>query len=201
MNLRPLTVAAAIVLFSSIVWPQATYFPPNCLDESPKSSQFKEQWYSKQLSGLHETSLWEASRATAQVQVYRFLYLRSFHHPIVVRVDVNKDGKGLLTTRIGSGRGGIEPGHLIVNKSRKMSAEETSWFVDRIDELGFWQLPTYEKSDEIGVDGAQWILEGVKDGKYLVVDRWSPDRGPVKGLGTLMMFDLAKIKLLYQDVY
>jgi hypothetical protein len=201
MNLRPLTVAAAIVLFGSIVWPQVKYFPPNSLDESPESSQFRERWYSKQLSGLHEPSLWETSKATEQVQVYRFLYLRTFDRPIVVRVDVNKDGKGLLTTRIGSWRGGIEPGHLIVNKSRKMSVEETSSFVDRIEELGFWQLPTYEKSDVIGVDGAQWILEGVKGGKYLVVDRWSPDRGPVKGLGTLMMFDFARIKLLYQDVY
>jgi|SRR5580700_5743505 hypothetical protein len=201
MNLRPLTAAATIVIFGSIVLAQVAYFPPNSLEESPKSSQFKEQWYSKQLSGLHETSLWEASRRTEQVQVYRFLYLRSFHNPIVVRLDVEMNGKGLLTTKIGSGQGGNEPGHLITDKSRKMSVEETSWFVDRIDELGFWQLPTYEKSDTIGVDGAQWILEGVKGGKYLVVDRWSPDKGPVKGIGTLMMFDLAKIKLLYQDVY
>ncbi|HTC65260.1 MAG TPA: hypothetical protein VK709_20635 [Candidatus Saccharimonadales bacterium] len=201
MNKGFFVVTTAILLFGSIVLSQVSYFPTNSLDESLSSSQFKEKWYSKQLSGLHETSLWQASKATEQIQVYRFLYLRSFHHPIVVRVDVSKDGKGLLTTKIGSGSGGNEPGHLIMNKTRRMSAQETSWFVNRIDELGFWQMPTIEKTDTIGVDGSQWILEGVKNGKYLVVDRWSPQTGPLKGLGTLMMFDLAKIKLLYQDVY
>jgi len=114
---------------------------------------------------------------------------------------VGKDGKGLLTTKIGSGPFGSHPEHLVVNKSRKMSAQQTSWFVDKVDEVGFWHLPTYEKSDVIGTDGSQWILEGVKKGKYLIVDRWSPDRGPVKALGTAMMFDLAKLKLLYQEVY
>ena len=29
----------------------------------------------------------------------------------------------------------------------------------------------------VGVDGAQWIFEGVKDSTYHVVDRWSPDNG------------------------
>jgi hypothetical protein len=201
MNLRPLTVAVGIVLFGSIVCPQAAYFPPNSLEESPKSSQFKEQWYSKELSGLHEPSLWEASRAAKQVQVYRFLYLRAFDHPIVVRVEVNMDGKGLLTTKVAGWRNGSKPGHLIVNKTRKMSVDQTNWFLYVIDQLGFWQLPTHDKSDVMGLDGSQWILEGVKDGKYLVVDRWSPHEGPVKGLGTVMMFDLAKIKLLYQEVY
>ncbi len=201
MNFRLFTIASSIVLFASIAGSQVTYFPPNSLEESPKSSQFREQWYSKELGGLHEGSLWEASKTGDQIQVYRFLYLRSFDHPIAVRLDVGKDGKGLLTTRIASDRDGDKPGRLILNKTRKISAEQTRWFLDRLDELGFWQLPTYEKSDTIGVDGAQWILEGVKDGKYLVVDRWSPDKGPVKALGTLMMFDLAKIKLLYQEVY
>jgi len=27
----------------------------------------------------------------------------------------------------------------------------------------------------LGVDGARWVLEGVKNGEYHVVDRWSPE--------------------------
>ncbi len=27
------------------------------------------------------------------------------------------------------------------------------------------------------MDGSQWVLEGVRDGRYHVVDRWSPESG------------------------
>ena len=36
-------------------------------------------------------------------------------------------------------------------------------------------MPT--EDSRLGNDGAQWILEGMKDGRYHVVDRWSPDGG------------------------
>ena len=42
---------------------------------------------------------------------------------------------------------------------------------------------------------------GVKDGTYHVVDRWSPDKCEVHSLGIMMLIDLAKLKLLYQEVY
>jgi hypothetical protein len=51
------------------------------------------------------------------------------------------------------------------------------------------------------LDGAQWILEGVKNGKYQVTDRWSPEVGPIRNLGIMMLIDLAKLKLLYEEVY
>ncbi len=57
------------------------------------------------------------------------------------------------------------------------------------------------KTDEIGVDGAQWIVEGIKDGRYKVVDRWSPEKGAVRALGLTMLLDLAKLKLQYREVY
>ncbi len=49
--------------------------------------------------------------------------------------------------------------------------------------------------------GAQWLAEAVKDGQYKVVDRWSPEKGPIHTLGIVMLIDLAKLKLLYQEVY
>jgi hypothetical protein len=81
--------------------------------------------------------------------------------------------------------------------------ERTSWVLDRIDELKFWSLPTTFPADPnvVGVDGAEWIFEGVKNSKYHVVDRWSLEKGEVHALGIMMLIDLAKLKLLYQDVY
>jgi hypothetical protein len=91
-----------------------------------------------------------------------------------------------------------------------LTKEHTASFLDQINEAGFWDLATYEKEVvgadgkkivEVHVDGAEWILEGVKDGKYKIADRWSPEKGPVRALGLTMLMDLAKLKLLYEEVY
>jgi hypothetical protein len=138
------------------------------------------------------------------------LWLRSFHHPISVRLDVAEDGTAVVTTKITSGQGGYEPRKLLVNKSDSLTKGHTASFLDQINEVGFWDLTTYERGEvgpdgkttvEVNVDGAQWILEGVKDGKYKIADRWSPEKGPVRALGITMLIDLAKLKLLYEEVY
>jgi hypothetical protein len=75
--------------------------------------------------------------------------------------------------------------------------------LDRVEELKFWSLSTNppKNPNVFGVDGAQWILEGVRDEQYHVVDRWSPPSGEVRTLGLAMLIDLARLKLPSQDVY
>jgi hypothetical protein len=206
-----LSATFATFLFLCPVKDQTEYFPPGILDDLEQSSHFKEQWYSDQLRALKEPSLWELSK-TQKTEMYRFLWLRSFHRPISVRLDIHQDGTGLLTTKSTNGQGGYKPGELVINKTRALTKKQTSQALARINGNGFWGLPSYEKPKEgigtngektveIGLDGAQWILEGVKDGKYQVTDRWSPKDGPIHNLGTMMLIDLAKLKLPLQQVY
>jgi len=188
------------------------YFPSVSLDEESRSSDSKKQWYSEVLRTLDEPSFAAELESSGSTESYRFLWLRSFHHPVAIRVDINHDGTSLLTTKISDGKGGYEPGKLIVNRKRRLTKEQTSWFLDRTRELDFWSLPTYERQiEQIGpngektvtvqLDGARWVLEGIKDKKYQIVDRWSPENGAVHTLGIIMLIDLAKLKILYQDVY
>jgi hypothetical protein len=181
---------------------QLSYFPAGILDEDAKADKFKCEWYSNALASLKEPSFWQSSKAQ-KVQSYRFLWLRSFHHPISVRLDARPDGTALLTTKITSGKGGYEPGHLIEKRTQKLTKEQTESFLEEIQEFKFWTLPTSPPKDPnvVELDGAQWVLEGIKDGHYHVIDRWSPDKGEVHALGIIMLIDLAKLKLLYQDVY
>jgi hypothetical protein len=112
------------------------------------------------------------------------------------------NGTSTLTTKITSGEGGYKPGKILVNRKRPLTQDETAGVIARFNELGFWDLPAYEKPHEsVDLDGAQWVLEGVKDGKYHLTRRWSPANGPVRTLGIVMLIDVAKLKLLYQDVY
>jgi hypothetical protein len=89
---------AALLLFYPTIAAQVDYFPRGILDENPHSSLLDEQWYSKHLKALQEPSLWNLS-GTQKSETYRFLWLRTFHHPISVRLDVNPNGTSTLTTK------------------------------------------------------------------------------------------------------
>src|SRR5262245_51972945 len=93
---------------------QTKFFPPGTLGETKQLDQFVSDWYTKQLKALKEPSLWELSKKSVP-QAYRFLWLRSFHHPVAIRLDINADGTARLTTKMTSGAGGYAPGKLIQN--------------------------------------------------------------------------------------
>jgi hypothetical protein len=176
------------MLLASVTKAQVKYFPPD----------FHDNWYAPHLSALSEPSLWESSK-TRKTQSYRFLWLRTFHHPISIRIDVNSDGTALLTTKMTSGAGGYKPGKLIQNETRTFTSEQTNWFLGKIEAHSFWKLPSTQ--EDRGVDGAQWIIEGVRNGTYHIVDRWSPEDGQIRALGLFMVNDLAKIRLAAKEVY
>jgi hypothetical protein len=167
---------------------QIKYFPP----------EFPANWYAKHLIALKEPSLWESSKVEKTTS-YRFLWLRTFHHPIVIRIDVNIDGTSLLTTKMTSGAGGYGPGRLIQNETRTLSREQTKWSLEQIEGHNFWKAPSVQ--NDRGVDGSQWIVEGVRDGAYHIVDRWSPKDGEIRALGLFMVNDLAKLELAAKEVY
>jgi hypothetical protein len=188
------TVRAVILLLT--VWNVygQQYFPPESMN----------QWYSDNLRALREPSLWETSKKDVGVEQYRFLYLRSFHHPISIRLVVNPDKTATLISKETSGKGG-KPGRLIRNRDSHLGKLQTEAFLTSLNDLSFWKLPTslVENNDVVQLDGAQWILEGTKEGHYRIIDRWSPDRtdDPVRIIGTTLMIDLAHFKFLHRDVY
>jgi len=178
----------AALSFAPFTTAQTKYFPPD----------FPPAYYEKHLTALNEPSLWEASKGQ-KTESYRFLWLRTFHHPIAVRVDLKADGTSLLTTKISSGSGGYDPGKLIQDETLGLTREQTNRFLGQIEADNFWKLPSVQR--DRGVDGAQWIIEGIRNGSYHVVDRWSPTNGEIRALGLFMVNELAKIKVAGSEVY
>ena len=93
-----------------------------------------------------------------------------------------------------SGAGGYDPGHILQDRTFALTREQTEWFLGKIEANNFWGLSPIDKT-KMGLDGAQWIVEGVKNGSYHIVDRWSPEKGPVRTIGLLMLHKLAKIRI------
>lgn len=178
---------------------QVTYFPTSGTSASDGIEKIKCDRYSDQLEALQEPSLWELS-TTQKAESYRFLWLRTFHHPIAIRVDLRGDGTAQLTVKMTNGAGGHYPGKLIDNSTLRLSTDETKRFVGQIDEHNFWKLSAVDTVLG-GADGAQWIIEGVKTGTYHVVDRWSPRDGDVRTIGLFMVNELGKLKLPAREVY
>ena len=134
-----------------------------------------EGWYGQHLRAAGEARLCPS----AAVEEYRFLWLRSFHRPVVVRVAADSAGRATLTARVLDGAGGYEPGRVARDTTFTLSPDRWRELRRRLD-MGFWHVPTHPPPDGlIGLDGAQWILEGVAGGQYHVVDRRNP-QGPFR---------------------
>jgi hypothetical protein len=184
-------------LAMSIAQAQMQYFPKSSVDS--RGNESKSAWYSFQLSALQEPSLLALTK-TPFSQVYRFLWLTSFHHPVAIRLEVKPDGTSVLTTKVASGEAGFKPGVLTENTSKTLSEVQTRSFLSLVNNLNFWSAPN-PVDDQKGTDGSQWIIEGVKDGQYHVVDRWSPSSGIARELGMMLAFDLAGLDIPKNEIY
>jgi hypothetical protein len=130
---------------------------------------FVNQWYSKMLFILKEPVL---SNYNGEKEIYRFTWLRTFHHPVSVRVE-KQDNIIKLFSKVCSGAAGYEPGQLIFDTTMSISTYKYKLLTKKVDRINFWIMKT-EQTDEIGKDGSEWIIEAVRDNKYHMVTRWSP---------------------------
>jgi hypothetical protein len=176
------------------------YFPEGIFDDSSDSGSFKDfkaRWYSTYLRAMHEPSLLEESK-DGSLTAYRFLWLRTFRHPIAVRLMVRVDGTGSLSGKVTSGAGGYEAGNMTWNESVDISEAHVEQFIGFSQKAEFWTSRT--RGSVGGADGAQWIMEGVHNGIYHVVDRWSPTKDDYATM-CLFLLRLSKIPVNAKDVY
>jgi hypothetical protein len=159
-------------------------------------SGFRKQWYANQLSAMGEPILWDTAPPQHD-HLYRFLWLRTFHNPVAVRLDIPPDGTPTVTLKVADGQGGYSPGKLSVTRTFSVSSQAASRLLSELEGDGFWRLPTH--GGTLGLDGARWIIEGVRDGTYHIVDRWSP-RGKARSLGVSFL-DVAGFKVKEDELY
>ncbi len=128
---------------------------------------FKNYWYSKMLFGLKEPVI---SGYQGVKEIVRFTWLRTFHHPVSVRVE-KQNNVIRLFAKASNGAGGFEPGNICFDSTINMSINEWKILDHQLKNTNFWQLSTQSNSDE-GKDGSEWIIEAVKENKYHLVTRW-----------------------------
>jgi hypothetical protein len=130
---------------------------------------------------------------------YRFLWLRTFHHPIAIRVQRTGSSTILRGVEL-DGRGGYDWGKIVKEVNRELPPAEVEAVVTQLDKAGFWQMEPREDPSRTGLDGAIWILEGSQNGAHREVIRWCPKSGDVREI-CLSFLPLAGLTVLAKDIY
>jgi len=153
---RRMCVGAMLLVAVLTSTAQDKYFPPLVFQHDVRLDEFVSNWYSSEQRSSKNLLLGIAERHSGEA--YRFLWLRSFHHPIAVRLDVRPDGIGVLSSKVATGAAGFprKSAHLIENVSRPISREQTQAFLRQVKKLDFWALPSCD--EHRGEDGADGLL-------------------------------------------
>lgn len=177
----------------------AFYFPT--LREYPRQDSFVQNWYASTLYALREPIL---SKGYVGHDVYRFLWLRSFHRPAVFTLHHHKDrvwlatkmldkypqfhDQGIAGIREEDREGYLNDGYVPDSNDADLLVRKATIVYNREIELSRKEWLEFEAKlsragfwymptmgGEQGFDGARWIIEAHTIRKYHVVDRWAPE--------------------------
>lgn len=141
------------------------YFPPQTF--TSRAADLEIYWYSRDMYTLGETPLWPPP--SRDETTYRLTHLGAFTGPKVVTLTVQPDGSGRLRMKALSQTRETTQ----IDDTATVPQELLARFFTDLDQARFWDTQTELPSH--GTDGAEWILEGVQNGKYRTVVRWCPD--------------------------
>lgn len=170
--------------------PDARFPTQSLVSEDPDSDAFHNRWYSQHLIAMGEPAL----KPSANARTYRFLWLRTFHHPVAVRVVRDASGDRLIAVEL-DGAGGYKPGKVLRRREVTLPAAQADAFERAIEGEGFWSLAVPDK--DVGLDGSEWIVEGATT-QYRVLRQWTPNDGAIRAMGERF---LALTGWTFDDVY
>jgi hypothetical protein len=157
--------------------PQHSYFPIKTATVSEGLTQFESEGYGKSLERINEPPLPEAAENTT-IEIYRLLILPTWGNSNAVRVQKRGEFFHLSARRL-DGQAGDDPGNLVESKAFEVDAEDAKTLGALIQSMNFFQMAT--EDDVRGMDGDEWVMEGVTQGNYHVARRWcAPSYGPDK---------------------
>jgi len=187
MNTPLLALTLPLILIGASL--DGPYFPVKTKPGEEGISKFEADWYGKSLARMKEPQL-PALAKEMNAEVYRILILPTWGNPIAVRIQKHGEVYSLFGRRL-NGQGGYDPGGPAEAKDLELGAEDSKALDILIHNLDFFQMPTDD--DVRGFDGDEWILEGISNGKYHVVQRWcaetyNPERRKLKPFLALVQF-------------
>lgn len=163
--------------------------------ERKESALFVNTWFSQQLKALAEPILYK----NYDFEAYRFTWLRTFHNPISLRLELRND-EYLLFVKRANGAGGYNPGQVVQNDTIRITESQWNEVISKIYNINFWGISTVEKSDMIVMDGAMWIFEARKDNNYNMVYRQTSKGAEINEL-CMLLLNISGLKIKKKEIY
>ncbi|MDB5438517.1 MAG: hypothetical protein JWM33_944 [Caulobacteraceae bacterium] len=182
----PAMAQSAVSYFPAALAQPVKCAPPSALGSMPVVSPFENTWFSQQLSAAKEPSLSSPETTSEQGagDRLRFTWLRSFHPPVIVRLEgVGTKAPHLIAKQL-SGTGGYDPGSVDMSLDRALTAQEGQALTDALSAA---KLTTLPPECSLGLDGASWLVELADSKGYHLIKRWSPKEGEVRTLGLFLL--------------
>lgn len=206
VEFKALTLWSALFAFAACSFALAGESPKTLCSDKPSLDEIIRSDYCDGLNSMHEPTIPAASHPNSK-EVYRFLWFRSFHPAVIVRIDVAPDMTGTLT---------LHSDRTIVLQ-RELTSQQTKQPINSVTALTrqqvaalrklirhdrFWNSPSQfhlnmefgpfatpiPKGQEILVsDGAQWVIEGQSGDRYHVIGDEGGFPGPVWDIGLAML--------------
>ena len=143
------------------------YFPEEVFFGDPKLSKSVVTVYTNKLKQFNEPTLLDGGHTG-----YRFLYLRSFHPAIAVRIWVDGEEKRLSVKAMSRHNND----QLATMVARPMTPHEWATFSKLLADSCLWEMPVTSDAP-IAFDGAWWVFEGAHENHYHVTHQQSPQSG------------------------
>lgn len=147
------------------------YFPKLAfLPANPEVNDIIDSMTSVHLEAMREPSLYRRAQREPATTSYRFLWLATGEHPISIRLDRTGAASTLRVARH-DGPPGLTAGKLTVDRTIRLTEPQAQNLVDLIERTRFWTAPTEVQENRGIADGDGIVIEGIKGGKYHVINR------------------------------
>ncbi len=159
------------------------YFPPHPF--TGVDSHVRVRWYSSAVYALQDKPLWPP--ASPSETVYRVLWMPSRFGDSSVTLTVGSDGRGQIEFKCTDRR----RERVVEDTKHTATPEQVAELKAALNETRFWQTPTDQPPSSFLIeDGAFWVMEGVRDGKYHIVYDTSPGQA-VRATAAMMLLRMA----------
>lgn len=146
------------------------------------SGEFYRDWFSRHLSALNEPSL--VSKLNPDTFYLRFLWLRSFHSPVAIRVEIAALKDAELSFTMTDGEGGYDSGGVSTSFSRKLTNEEMGTLGELTERA---EICRSRLGKPVAIDGARWVFERRHGNNYCAVNIHSPRNDEFAELGRFLL--------------
>jgi hypothetical protein len=191
---------------------RSPYFPLDETGVRGVSSFIVDEWYPPHWKAMELPSLY-AMAGNENVEIYRFVELPTWMATYAVTLELDpakmspqpflpepgvggeeanaarsawgswaRTDVGTIRYVLTNGSGGYHPGVIVARGEAAVPQHLAAEFRKLFDEADLWQERTEDLN--LGRDGTTWVIESVRDGRYHVVERWTPVMSGQARVGT-----------------